>query len=98
MFRYAIPVLALTVVTACGTTSTDVPTGPEGPTEAVSSGTDPFQIGPASPLDGPPSTSNAHASQEGQGLTRKTLPHEDPGPPFYARITHMLDQFFHDDG
>lgn len=32
------------------------------------------------------------------GLIRKTLPDEDPGPPFYARVTTILNQFFHDDG
>ncbi len=33
-----------------------------------------------------------------EGLTRKDIPAEDPGPPFYARVTSILDQFFHEDG
>lgn len=33
-----------------------------------------------------------------EGLVRKTMPDEDPGPPFYARVTTILNQFFHDDG
>lgn len=36
--------------------------------------------------------------QEAQGLARKEIPAEDPGPPFYARLTSTLDQFFHADG
>lgn len=32
-----------------------------------------------------------------EGLTRKAVPTEDPGPPFYARVTTILNQFFHAD-
>lgn len=31
------------------------------------------------------------------GLTKKTIPSEDPGPPFYSRATTILDQLFHTD-
>lgn len=33
-----------------------------------------------------------------EGLVRKDIPDEDPGPPFYARVTSTLNQFFHADG
>lgn len=33
-----------------------------------------------------------------EGLIRKDIPEEDPGPPLYARVTDILDQFFHTDG
>lgn len=43
---------------------------------------------------GPP----ALAQLDSKGLVRKDIPTEDPGPPFYARVTTTLNQFFHDDG
>lgn len=33
-----------------------------------------------------------------EGLTRKDIPSEDPGPPLYARVTSIQNQFFHTDG
>ncbi len=45
------------------------------------------------------SPEQALAAQTGpNGLTRLTMPDEDPGPPFYARVTSILNQFFHDEG
>ncbi len=38
------------------------------------------------------------AQADPEGLIRKTMPDEDPGPPFYARVTTLLSQFFHDAG
>lgn len=38
------------------------------------------------------------ADAASSGLVRKAIPTEDPGPPFYARVTTILSQFFHDDG
>ncbi len=38
------------------------------------------------------------AAPDGSGLTRRTIPGEDPGPPIYARVSSILDQFFHHDG
>lgn len=38
------------------------------------------------------------AAMGSEGLTRKSMPDEDPGPPFYARATTILDQLFHTDG
>lgn len=38
------------------------------------------------------------AQADSEGLIRKAVPDEDPGPPFYARVTTLLDQFFHHDG
>lgn len=35
---------------------------------------------------------------DAQGLDRRLIPAEDPGPPFYARLTSTLDQLFHADG
>lgn len=40
----------------------------------------------------------ATSTTQAHGLVRKEIPAEDPGPPFYARVTRILDQFFHDDG
>lgn len=40
----------------------------------------------------------ALAQAESEGLVRKDIPDEDPGPPFYARVTTELNQFFHSDG
>lgn len=54
------------------------------------------------PTDSTPAALNAEevraASAASDGLTQKTVPDEDPGPPFYARVTTILDQFFHGDG
>lgn len=33
--------------------------------------------------------------QQSEGLARKVIPEEDPGPPLYARVTTTLNQFFH---
>jgi hypothetical protein len=38
------------------------------------------------------------ASAASNGLVRRDVPAEDPGPPFYARVTRILDQYFHHDG
>lgn len=40
----------------------------------------------------------ALAQSGSAGLTRKEVPSEDPGPPFYARVTSILNQFFHAEG
>lgn len=57
---------------------------------------------PASPTDSTATALNAGdvqaATVGSEGLTLQTVPDEDPGPPFYARVTTILDQFFHDDG
>ena len=57
---------------------------------------------------GSPTTADAQAVEveapqsaravDSDGLIRKTMPDEDPGPPFYARVTSILNQFFHDVG
>lgn len=37
------------------------------------------------------------ASHSGShGLVHTTFPDEDPGPPFYARVTTIMNQFYHD--
>lgn len=51
----------------------------------------------------PTSRSAAQTSAVGtaiqvEGLVRKEIPSEDPGPPFYARATVILNQLFRDDG
>lgn len=38
------------------------------------------------------------AQIDSEGLVRLSIPDEDPGPPFYARVTSILNEFFHDDG
>lgn len=38
------------------------------------------------------------AQAESEGLVRKDIPNEDPGPPFYARVTNVMNEFFHADG
>jgi hypothetical protein len=35
------------------------------------------------------------AQTTSRGLTRMAIPEENPGPPFYARVTSILDQFFY---
>lgn len=42
--------------------------------------------------------SDVLAQHGSHGLVRKDIPAEDPGPPFYARSTPILNQFFHTDG
>lgn len=37
----------------------------------------------------------AAAQADSEGLTRRAIPSEDPGPPFYTRTTTILDQLFH---
>lgn len=50
------------------------------------------------PLVAPPTPDAATAAAQSQGLVRLDIPDQDPGPPFYARVTTILDQLFHDDG
>jgi hypothetical protein len=35
---------------------------------------------------------------DSEGLVRTSIPDEDPGPPLYARVSSIQNQFFHDDG
>lgn len=54
---------------------------------------------PTRPDADSPDPTIARAPQvDSDGLTRKDIPDEDPGPPFYARVTSILGQFFHQDG
>lgn len=52
--------------------------------------------GPAPDVMEPDLQAESSAAQS-QQLTRKDIPAQDPGPPFYARVTSIQDQFFHDD-
>jgi hypothetical protein len=38
------------------------------------------------------------AAAQSAGLQSLSIPDEDPGPPFYARVTTLLNQMFHQDG
>ena len=51
-----------------------------------------------SPPPGPTAVASAAAGKADAGFVRKNVPEEDPGPPIYARLTPILDQFFHTDG
>lgn len=46
----------------------------------------------------PPAPDADAAAAQSQALVRLDIPAEDPGPPFYTRVTSILDQLFHDDG
>jgi hypothetical protein len=57
------------------------------------------QVDSATPADlGVETDASALARAGSEGLVRLDIPSEDPGPPFYARTTSILNQFFHTDG
>lgn len=57
------------------------------------------EAGPVEPPSADAEATSAEATAvESEGLVRKDIPSEDPGPPFYARVTSILDQFYHTDG
>lgn len=48
--------------------------------------------------EGPFAYSDAEMALISQGMVVKAIPDEDPGAPFYARVTPMLNQLFVSDG